>query len=44
MASSAPMQRVPAHWVELPVRVEEADDALRLLVRRLFAGRRGMVD
>jgi hypothetical protein len=24
-------QRVPAHWVQLPIRVEEANDALWLL-------------
>jgi hypothetical protein len=26
-------QRIPAHWIELPIRVEEANDALWLLER-----------
>ena len=26
-------QRIPAHWIELPIRIEEANDALWLLER-----------
>jgi hypothetical protein len=26
-------QRTPTHWIKLPIRVEEANDALRLLER-----------
>jgi hypothetical protein len=27
LLSNAP-QRIPAHWIELPIRIEEANDAL----------------
>jgi hypothetical protein len=32
LLSNAP-QRAPTHWIKLPIRVEEANDALRLLER-----------
>ena len=32
LLSNAP-QRIPAHWIELPIRIEEANDALWLLER-----------